>query len=177
MSEFSKAGASIAKRVQDPLCSMDELDALVGTSAKVDRLIASHSNTSGNTLQKLSRSRDKKSREAVANNPNTPLEVLIDLASDFPRAFLLHPTFDLVVLKDPGVLESLYASTLANLLQQKECPLSIIQWAVAFYSKQKRINTTIFIGIVRNTNVPVDIIDAVLRLDSHAEITGTEGFL
>ncbi len=177
MSEASKAGTSIAKRVQDPLSTADELAALVGISAKVNRLIASHSRAGADTLQKLSSRRDEITRENVATNPNAPLDVLIDLANEFPRAVRLNPAFVLIILENPGVLERLRGTwIIASVLQQKECPLSIIKWAFARYSKE-RFDSTVLMGIVRNPTVPINILDAILRLDTRTEITGAEGFL
>lgn len=177
MSKASNASAIIMKQIENPSCTADELAGLVGTSVEIDRLIASHGRTDAKTLRKLSRRRDQAIRENVASNPNTSLKVLINLAKDFPRAFLLNPAFNLKLLEDPGFLESLYRPTLAKLLEQTECPLSTIKWAFTFYSNREKFNPMILSGIIRNPSIPVGIIEDVLRLDTPMEISSEEGLL
>lgn len=168
----------VSNRIKDPQCNVQELAALVGICPENDRLIAAHSNAGSESLRKLSKSEDKKTRELVASNPNTPVNVLLYLADDFPRAFLVNPAFDIIVLEDPGALERLFERTLAIILEQKECPQSIIEWAYKSYKKKNSFSSsTVLLGLVKNPYTPVKIIKSILKMRSKNEITCQEAFL
>ncbi len=177
MTEPTNTNLDISSRIQDPQCATENLSAWVGLSLENDRLIAAHKNTGAETLEKLSRSEDERTRELVTGNPNAPVKVLMDLADDFPRAFLLNPAFDVIVLEDPGLLERLYESTLAKILAQKECPQKIIDWAYKFYKRKSTYSSRVLMGIVKNPYTPVKTINAILKVDSGVEITCQEGCL
>ncbi len=177
MTETPNSNVDITSRIQDPQCTTENLSAWAGLSTENDRLIAAHKNAGAETLNKLSRSDDEKTREIVTGNPNASINVLMDLADDYPRAFLLNPAFDIIVLEDPGVLERLYESTLAKILAQKECPQKIIDWAYNFYKKKSRYSSRVLMGIVKNPYTPVKTINAILKVDSDVEVTCQEGCL
>jgi len=178
MSKVSNVDETIARRVQDPLCAADELAALVGTSKEIDRLIASHSRADADTFKKLATSQyDAAIRENVATNPNAPLDVLIVLSVTSARAVLLNPAFYLVVREDPSVLERLGAYPLGRMLAQKECPLSMINWAFDFYSSRDEFEPRVLEGIIENPSTPVEMLEAVLRLDTRMDYSSAEGLL
>lgn len=169
---------SPTRRVRDPFCSAEELDSLVGITAKIDCLIASHGNASSKTLTRLAESRNAKTREGVTANPNTPKNVLLNwLAEGFPKALLLNPAFDLMVLEHPGFLSELYVSTLAAILRQPECPSTILEWAFDHYSKGDDFSPVILIALAQNPATRVSMIWEILRMDAPTEITGAEGML
>lgn len=177
MTEALNSNESHAIRIRDSLCTVDELESLVGISVEIDRLIASSKRAGADTLKKLSHSSDDLTRECVTGNPNTPLETLNNLADEYPRAFLLNPAFDLMILENPGFLENLYESSLAKILEQKECPQSIVVWAYNFYKKRNSFSSSVLKGVVKNPHTPVKMINAILRLDNGVEITCEEGLL
>ena len=177
MTDASNINVNLARRIQEPLCTVGELDAMVGTSDEIDRLIASSNRAGADTLKKLSRSADDLTREGVTGNPNTPPEILNNLADEYPRAFLLNPAFDLMVLENPGFLENFYESTLAEILKQKECPQSIVEWAYNIYKKKKPFNSMVLKGVVQNPYTSVKIINSILRLKAGVEISCEESLL
>jgi hypothetical protein len=177
MTEAFAGNESLAKSIQESLLTVEELESLVGTSVEIDRLIASSNRTGPETLKKLSRSTDDLTRECVVGNPNTSLEILLGLADEYPRAFLLNPAFDLMVLESPSLLGGLSNSALAKILEQKECPQSIIVWAYNFYKKKNSYSSRVLKGVVKNPHTPVKLIGAILRLDAGSEITCEEGLL
>lgn len=178
MSELSNINIEVSDRIRDPQCSLDDLANWAGMNTENDRLIASHCNVGAETLKKLSRSEDKKTRENVTSNPNTPVNVLIYLADDFPRAFLLNPAFDLIFLEEPVALERLYETTLAKILSQRECPLPIIDWAYRTYKRKNSYSSSAVLkGVVKNPNTPDKIIKAILKMRSDTDITCQETFL
>jgi hypothetical protein len=177
MTESLNTNVDVTSRIQDPKCATEDLSAWAGLSPENDRLIATHKNAGAEILKKLSRSEDEKTRELVTGNPNVSIDVLMNLADDYPRAFLLNPAFDIIVLEDPGVLERLYEPTLAKILAQKECPQKIIDWAYKFYKKKSTYSSRVLMGIVRNPYTSVKTINAILKVDSDIGITCQEGYL
>jgi hypothetical protein len=177
MTADSSGIASIVTQIGMKQFTAEELSSLVGTSEEVDRLIASSSQTRGDTLEKLASSTNESVRQMVQSNPNTPLEVLMDLADEFPQAFLLNPTSLQILLEDPGVLESLHESTLAKILEQRDCPLHVVCWAWNFYKRRSFFSSRVLKGVAANPSTPVRIIASILRLEAGSELTCEEGWL
>jgi hypothetical protein len=105
-----------------------KLASLVGIEDAIDRLIARHPNVDEFTLRKLGSSKDKATRKYVTTNPNSPKEVLLDLASQFPEELLANPIFDLLLLENPNLLEEMPLSTLRSLLKRDICPNAFLTW-------------------------------------------------
>ena len=68
--------------------------------------------------------------KAIASNPNTPLELLIKLAKDYPNQFLKNPALDLYLLEDINLLAQMPESTFTSLLTTKQIPESFILFAL-----------------------------------------------
>ena len=113
---------------KDPDTDAVKLASLVGTEYAIDRLIARHPNVDEFTLRKLGSSKDKATRKYVTANPNSPKEVLLDLASQFPEELLTNPIFDLLLLENPNLLEEMPLSTLRSLLKRDFCPKAFLTW-------------------------------------------------
>jgi hypothetical protein len=113
----------------------------------------------------------------VSGNPNISVDIINNLADEYPRAFLLNPSFDIMVMENPDILKKIYESTFAKILEQKECPQFIVVWAYNFYKKRSSYSSRVLKGVVKNPHTPVKIINAVLRLDTGVEITCEEGLL
>jgi hypothetical protein len=60
--------------------------------------------------------------DALARNPNTPPEVLRELAGTFPDAFLRNPVLPLLLLEDPDFLAPVRPGTLKRLLMRVDVP-------------------------------------------------------
>ena len=177
MTEAINDNDILARRIQDSLCTADELENLVGTSNEIDRLIASSKLSNADTLKKLSRSADDLTRECVAGNSNITVEIINYLADEYPRVILLNSAFDIMVMEDPDILKKIYESTFAKILEQKECPQFIVVWAYNFYKKRNSFSSRVLKGVVKNPHTPVGIINAILRLDTGVEITCGESLL
>ena len=135
MIDTSMSNSEILRRIQESLCTAEELKALAGSDIETDRLIASSANADKDTLYNISQSRDNLTRINLANNPTIPIEALINLADYLPREILQNPAFALWISNDLGVLKCLAESTIAQMLSQKDCPLSIIEWVHTFHNK------------------------------------------
>jgi hypothetical protein len=80
-------------------------------------------------LRRLSSSTDEPTKHHVALNPNTPSEILLKLAPEFPRAFYKNPAFDWLLLENPDLLFEMKQGVLKHILSLRDCPKSFLQWA------------------------------------------------
>lgn len=174
MTEASNDAGGIERRIKAGLCSAEEMAALVGSGVKIDRLIAAQSGASTSTLEILSRSSYAATREVVAGNPSAPRDCLLRLASDFPRAFLLNPAFDLMVLEDLSFLSRLRGATLEKILKQKECPVAITNWAYDSY-KNRELGAGVLRGISKNPHTSIEMLTTILRIKTREEFSCEEG--
>lgn len=58
-------------------------------------------NTPSKILAELANNKDLLTRQYVASNPNTPIEILQKLASEFPEEIMANPILDLLILESP----------------------------------------------------------------------------
>jgi hypothetical protein len=78
---------------------------------------AQDAKTSPERLALLAHHEDSIVREAVAQNPNTPLQVLYSLAEYYPQDFLQNPLLPLLLLENPNLWESFPEKTSLVLLK------------------------------------------------------------
>lgn len=119
--------------------SPEQLTAVCGHSEAVDRLLARNPRASPELLDKLSRSRDKTTREHVAVHPNASKAVVLALARQFPGAFFKNPAFDWLLLEDPDLLFEVGNGLLKNILRRADCPVSFMTWAVVHGDPQQKL--------------------------------------
>jgi hypothetical protein len=63
----------------------------------------------------------------VAANPNTPVDLLLQLAARHFDAFLANPVLPLLLLEDPGLFLKLPTGSLRRLLRNKDLPATFLQ--------------------------------------------------
>jgi hypothetical protein len=68
-------------------------------------------------------------REAVARNPNAPLDVLFAVGASYPRAFLENPALPLLALEKPSFLGDALPALLEKLLSLAETPDWLVESA------------------------------------------------
>jgi hypothetical protein len=90
---------------------------LARTSAELAQLVATNPTTPPQLLQELAESRDATTRKNVTMNPNTPSEVLLRLAWEFPGELLNNPIFALLLLENPNLFDDMPRHTLERLLK------------------------------------------------------------
>jgi len=103
-------------------------------------------------LERLATCDDADVREAVARHPNTPPEVLYDLAGDFPEAFFENPVLELLFLEDPSLLERVSESA----LEAEETPEKWLRRASR--SSSTRVRT----AAAANPRLPRDVLGRLL---------------
>ena len=97
-------------------------------------------NTSANRLRELSKSFDRVIRQAVAQNPNTPPDILVRLFDKFPLQVLHNPVLNLILLEKPNFLEEIYY-TYKLVFHQNKLPDFFIKWAV--FNPNESIRSTV----------------------------------
>jgi ABC-type xylose transport system substrate-binding protein len=129
------------------------LEELAKTSTALARSVATNPNASPELLEELAKNRDKKIRQNLAANPNTPTQVLIKLGATFPFELLENPVFSLLLLENPNFLEEMPQETLLELLRCPSVPESFLEWAIS----QK--NSQIEQAVAENPGTPSTILE------------------
>lgn len=68
------------------------------------RKLARDETTSPEILADLAKSEDDRTRQYVAKNPNTPVEILLNICFEFPNEVINNPVIPLLVLENPYLL-------------------------------------------------------------------------
>lgn len=121
-------------------------------SRKNDRLLAQSQSATSEQLVRLAHSIDRVTRKHVACNPNTPPEVLMSLASTFPREFFRNPVFDLLIIVNPNLLNELPVSVFKSILKMPECPQSMLTWATEYGGGSLQL------AVVERNDAPIDLL-------------------
>ncbi|MEM7725252.1 MAG: HEAT repeat domain-containing protein [Cyanobacteria bacterium P01_A01_bin.45] len=93
-------------------------------------------NTSAERLRELADYHSKLIRQAVAQNPNTPPDILLKLFDQFPFQVLSNSILNLLLIENPLFLEKLYFSSKS--IFDKKLPLFFIEWAMNHPNKTIR---------------------------------------
>jgi hypothetical protein len=120
----------------------EALDRCAGHGPSIDRLLARHPNASAVLLDQLSHSSDRITRKAVTLHPNTPIEVLVRLAPQFPGDFFKNTAFDWLLVEQPNLMFEIGGGVLKNVLKRADCPESFLAWAAACGSELERLAVT-----------------------------------
>jgi hypothetical protein len=78
--------------------------------------LATNPETSPAILRELSQNGDRKIRQAVAGNPNVPIEILWELVADCPNEIITNPLFLLIPLENPNWIQDIPQEKLVKLL-------------------------------------------------------------
>ncbi len=143
MSIVPKVGFSdeskIAMMLEDLQLDSCTLESFAFRSFKLNRSIALHPNANPDLLAKLAQSPDKPTRRNVTLNPQTPKEVLLQLAPTFAGEFFLNPAFDFLLMEDPNLLFSLPVGVMKNILKRDDCPFPLLNWASKYGDKSHQL--------------------------------------
>jgi pentose-5-phosphate-3-epimerase len=117
----------------------DRLKELAQISTELPQLVAKNPSAPSELLQELSNSGDVITRQNVVANPNTPTEVLLNLGSEFPEQLLNNPSFFLLWLENPNLLDEMPQTTLLSIFKQESVPISLLEWAVNHLDSQVQL--------------------------------------
>lgn len=141
----------------DPATSPDRLQELVTRHPELCYWVAQNENAAPTLLVELAARGDRRTREKVASNPNTPPDKLFELGTQFPRQLLDNPVFGLLLLENPNLAEEMSVETLRSLVTQAEVPVAISQGAVS------RRDRYISLALTKNPDTPKSILESLVR--------------
>jgi len=134
---------------------LQKIDTLVGLFPEFDREIAKRSDLDDLDLIRLSESTDLPTKKNVSLNPNSPSEILLKLAPEFPRAFYKNPAFDWLILENPDLLFEMKQGVLKHILSLGDCPKSFLQWAARNGSDSEKL------AVVRRVKVDSELLEII----------------
>lgn len=106
----------------DESTSPEELTKLAKQSIELARIVAANASAEPELLKQLATTKDSLIRQRVAENPNTPKEILFELAEKFPDEFFSNPVFSLLWLENPDFYEDLPGYTIHKLFLCEKIP-------------------------------------------------------
>jgi hypothetical protein len=124
---------------------------------------ASNPQTNPQTLRQLAHDSDWQIRRSIANNPNTPTDVLWQLGIDFPEAVLTNPIFPLLQLEHLRLAAEIPPCTLTSLLQCPQVPIAFMEYAV---SQQ---DYSLWLAVAYNHNTPSHLLANLARKSRHQD--------
>ena len=135
---------------------LQKIDTLLGLFPEFDREIATRNDLDAVDLVRLASSTDESTKHYVALNPNTPSEILLKLAPEFPRAFYKNPAFDWLLLENPNLLFEMKQGVLKHILSLRDCPKSFLHWAARNGSDSEKL------VVVRRLDVETALLEIIL---------------
>ena len=151
---------AFARRFERHSVNLRELVELAGRYPVLDRHVARMEQTDDQTLSRLAVSEDRPTLRSVAGNPNTPSDVLFKLAPRFPRPFFRNPMFDWLMLEEPDRIFELGKGVIRNIIRLKDCPKSMIQWAVTHGGDAEML------AVIRRGDAPAEMLQAIAERSS-----------
>ena len=122
-------------------------------------LVAKNPAAPGELLRALSATKRPAVQQAVALNPNTPLQVLLRLADAFPLA-LQNPALPLLLLENPNPIEQLPRSEL-RFVRHPETPLLLLEQAISLNNEQ------VAMWVAQNPSLPPHILSGLAESPLH----------
>jgi hypothetical protein len=108
---------------------------------------ASDENTSIKRLKELINTKSGKIRSAVAQNPNTPPDILLKLFDEFPLHVLNNPVFEFLLIENPNFYDELFQVN-RDVFNEDGLPSSFLKWGVNHSDESIRI------AVAKSPNTP-----------------------
>ncbi|OCQ99279.1 hypothetical protein BCD67_08955 [Oscillatoriales cyanobacterium USR001] len=126
----------LQKQAVDENTPSDRLVEIARISTELARFVAANLNAPISLLRELSNSKDIATRQNIAANPKTPIDVLFYLGSEFPEQLLNNPSFSLFLLDNPNLATQIPLETLRSIVRYKVVPFCLIDRAVNQLDKE-----------------------------------------
>jgi hypothetical protein len=123
-------------------------------------IIATNPETAPEALRKLSQSTDLVLRQAVAGNPNVPIDILWELLADCSNAIIENPVFSSIILTDPDWILNIPEPYLAALLKQQDIPSIFI--TASKKHKSALVVDAVLEGITSNPATTTEQLEAIV---------------
>ncbi|BAZ11133.1 hypothetical protein NIES4071_29590 [Calothrix sp. NIES-4071] len=138
----------------------EQLRALAAQSTQLARLVCTNPNAEPGLLRELANRSDYKILSAVANNPNTPTDVLWKVGVEFPEEVLSNPVFPLLLLENPNLVEEIPDNTLESFLKVDIVPDSLIKWVI-----NSKKQDDLALAVTMNPKTSKDILEKLVNQD------------
>ncbi|MDJ0746812.1 MAG: hypothetical protein QNJ32_26120 [Xenococcaceae cyanobacterium MO_167.B27] len=132
MDEINSEYVALKGEARRETTSKERLKELASIRDELVEIVAQNVVAPPELLADLASHKNKAVRKAVTSNPNTPTKTLLDLGTYFPQELLNNPVFDFLALEDLDFVKKIPLSTLASLIQRKEVPKFLLNYAVSF---------------------------------------------
>lgn len=139
---------------------------LAQENIKLARLVAKNPNADPELLRDLASSEDDLTRAGVTTNPNTPKNILLTLAYEFPQEFLANSVINLLVLEQPNFSAEIPFWTLINLLKQEDIP----QWILLGAASHD--NSIILISVAKHPQTSQSILEQLAIKSKYDDALG-----
>ncbi|MEH1934599.1 MAG: hypothetical protein V7L14_12940 [Nostoc sp.] len=127
------------------------------------QLVAADPSTDPELLGELALSTDQKTRQSVAGNPNTPVDVLLRLGAEFPSQLLDNPVFPLLLLENLNLVAEIPLPTLRSILKQENVPVYILEQAA------DQADLEVQLGLVKNVQTPKGVLNRLTQ-SRHSQV-------
>lgn len=152
---------TLAQQALDENTTSEQLRQLAQQNLELARLVAKNANAEPDLLRELAESKDEKTRCEVANNPNTPTDILWKLGEEFPEEVLTNSIFPLLMLENPNLVADIPEETLVSLLKVDLVPESFLTWVV-----DKRLSEKTLLAVAMNSKTSKDILENIFNYKS-----------
>ncbi|MEH2231064.1 MAG: hypothetical protein V7K71_15825 [Nostoc sp.] len=119
--------------------------------------LAAEPSTDAELLRELALSTDQQTRQSVAGNPNTPVDVLLRLGAEFPSQLLDNPVFPLLLLENLNLVAEIPLPTLRSILKQENVPVYILEQVA------DRADLEVQLGLVKNVQTPKGVLNRLTQ--------------
>lgn len=126
-------------------------------STELARLVALNLNAPISLLRELSNSQDVATRKNVTANPQTPIDLLLCLGSEFPEQLLNNPSFSLLLLDHPNFADQIPLATLRRIVQYKTAPFCLIERAV------NQLDEEVLLALAENPGITKEVLENLVK--------------
>ena len=123
MNQVNNEYLALLKEAESETTSGERLYELAQLNDNLAEIAAKNSSASRKMLYKLASHKSKAVMKAVATNPNTPAEKLLELCLYFPRKALCNPAFKQLEVDDLKYPKHISINAFSVLIQQSKLPL------------------------------------------------------
>ena len=127
------------------------------------QLLAAEPSTDPELLRELALSTDQQTRQSVAGNPNTPVDVLLRLGAEFPSQLLDNPVFPLLLLENLNLVAEIPLPTLRSILRHENVPVYILEQVA------DQADLEVQLALVKNVQTPKGVLNRLTQ-SRHSQV-------
>ncbi len=133
------------------------------TNVTQAQIVAADPSAEPELLRFLALFTDQKTRQAVAGNPNTPADVLLQLGAEFPSQLLDNPIFPLLLLENLNLVAEIPLPTLRSILRQENIPEYILEQVA------DQLDLEVQLALANNVKTPKGVLNRLTQ-SKHSQV-------